>query len=166
MPADMPESSPAFCDMQQRLRRAVRRKADSGCRHFLSGMSRGFDLWAAEAVLELAREGCPIDLWAAIAFPGMQKYWEPEWSRRYDAVLDQAARVFALYDRYQPDCYTTRDRFLVEQSSACICFFDGTPGGTAYTVGLARRRGLEIVNLADPQLSLFENETIMRGNVP
>lgn len=166
MPADMAEGSPAFCGMQQRLRRAIRQASDGGFRHFLSGMSRGFDLWAAEAVLELAREGCPIDLWAAIAFPGMQKYWEPEWSRRYDAVLDQAARVFALYDRYQPDCYTTRDRFLVEQSSACICFFDGTPGGTAYTVGLARRRGLDIINLADPQLSLFENETITRGSAP
>lgn len=156
MPADCAEGSPAFRAMQRRLRSAVRRAAEDGACHFLSGMSRGFDLWAAECVLQLMREGAPIDLWAAIAFPGMQENWEPRWRQRYDAVLAQATRVFALYNRYQPDCYTARDRFLVEQSSTCICFFDGTPGGTAYTVGLARRRGLRVVNLADPQLSLFE----------
>lgn len=164
MPADMPEGSPAFCEMQQRLRRAILRTSDGGCRHFLCGMSRGFDIWAAEAVLGLMREGFHIDLWAAIAFPGMQEYWEPEWKQRYHAVLAQADRVFPLYSRYEPNCYTARDRFLVEQSGTCICFFDGTPGGTAYTVGLARRRGLPVINLADPQLSLFETNFAAKGS--
>lgn len=156
MPTDMPEGSPAFDDMLQRLRHAIVRASDDGCGCFLSGMSRGFDLWAAETVLALMREGYDIKLWCAIAFPGMQEAWEPEWKQRYDAVLAQAAHIFPLYRRYEPNCYTARDRFLVEQSGTCICFFDGTPGGTAYTVGLARRSGLKIVNLADTQLSLFE----------
>ncbi len=160
MPEDMQEHSPAFADMTQRLRCAIHDAAGQGYRHFLSGMSRGFDLWAAEAVLELARQGEAIDLWAAIAFPGMEQYWEPLWRARYTSALAQASRTFPLCDRYEPDCYKKRDRFLVEQSSLCICFFDGTPGGTQYTVGYARRSGLAIDNLADQQLSLFHSNSI------
>lgn len=156
MPKDMPEGCAAFTDMLSRLRNAIQKAADNGCRHFLSGMSRGFDLWAAEMVLELQIQGLYIDLWAAIAYPGMQQYWEPEWQKRYHTVLSQAARIFPVFDRYQPECYTIRDRFLVEQSSRCICFFDGTPGGTAYTVAYARRSGLQIDNLADMQLTFDE----------
>lgn len=156
MPAGYTEGSAPFADMQRALRAAILRAHRHGCRHFLSGMSRGFDLWAADAVLALQRDGLPIDLWAAVAFPGMQRGWEKLWQARYQDALTRAARVSALFERYTPECYTVRDRFLVEQSCRCICFFDGTPGGTAYTVRYARRRGLVIDNLADRQLSLFE----------
>lgn len=153
MPSDMTEGSPAFMDMLHQLKLAVCDAADHGYRHFLSGMSRGFDIWAAEIVLDLARQGMNIDLWAAIAFPGMHQDWHADWRTRYDDVLAQARRIFPLYDRYTVDCYTARDRFLVEQSSLCICYFDGIEGGTQYTVNYARRKGLIIQNLADPQIS-------------
>lgn len=155
MPSGYEEGTPAFQNMLQRLRESVVSAADSGCRHFLCGMSRGFDLWAAETVLSLMEEGYCIDLWAAIAFPGMQQHWEPEWQERYHHALLHASHVFPSFDRYTPECYTVRDRFLVDQSSRCICFFDGTPGGTQYTVNYAKRSGLYVDNLADPQLSLF-----------
>ena len=155
MPPDMSEHAPAFRQMTDRLRQEIVHAAQSGYCCFLSGMSRGFDLWAAEAVLSLQKEGLPIELWAAVAFPSMQEYWEPEWQARYRTVLRQASRVFSVADAYVPNCYTMRDRLLVEKSSMCICFFDGKPGGTQYTVNYARKRGLTVVNLAEMQLSFF-----------
>lgn len=153
MPQNMTEGSSAFLDMLSRLRHAIKHASENGFRYFLSGMSRGFDLWAAETVLELKHSGYDIRLWAAIAFPGMDAYWEPEWQTRYNNVLLQADHIFPVAQKYSPECYTVRDRFLVQQSNHCICFFDGVPGGTAYTVGLARRSGLTIDNLADMQLT-------------
>ena len=44
---------------------------------------------------------------------------------------------------------------MVGASSLLVCYFDGQPGGTAQTVRLAEHDGLEIINLADPQLQLF-----------
>ncbi|MCD8357326.1 MAG: DUF1273 domain-containing protein [Clostridia bacterium] len=158
MPQNIQEGSAAFANMLQRLRQAICQASDDGYRHFLSGMSRGFDLWAAEIVLELQAQGYAIDLWAAIAYPGMHQYWEPRWQERYNIVLSKAAKIFPVFGQYTQECYTVRDRFLVEQSSRCICFFDGTPGGTAYTVNYARRSGLIIVNLADMQLT-FDDST-------
>ncbi len=156
MPSGYQEGSRLFCDMQVQLCQAIHRAYIHGCRHFLSGMSRGFDLWAAQAVLALRGEGLPIELWAAVAFPDMHMHWEFIWRTRYQHTLAQASRTFCIFPRYTPECYTVRDRFLVERSSRCICFFDGTPGGTAYTVHYARRHHLIIDNLADQQLSLFD----------
>ena len=156
MPADMAEGTPEFDRMLCRLRTAILRAAEQGYTVFLSGMSRGFDLWAAEVVLELQDRGLDIALWAAIAFHGMEQYWEPEWQARYDTALRRARHTFAICDRYEPGCYTRRDAFLVQRSSRCICFFDGVPGGTEYTVNAARRAGHTIVNLADNQLVLHE----------
>ena len=153
MPPNLSEDSAAFDALMQRLCRSIRRASHAGYRHFLSGMSRGFDLWAAEAVINLQMHGCPIDVWAAVAYPGMEQYWEPEWQTRYNNVLLQADHIFPVAQKYSPECYTVRDRFLVQQSNHCICFFDGVPGGTAYTVGLARRSGMTIDNLADMQLT-------------
>lgn len=152
MPADLSEGTAAFSNMLQHLRQSILRASNISYQHFISGMSRGFDLWAAEAVLELQQQGCAIDLWAVIAFPGMEQYWEPEWQQRYHAVLTQAAKIFSVSDKYTPMCYHQRDRYLVEHSNRCICFFDGVPGGTAYTVRYARRCGLSIDNLAERQL--------------
>ncbi|MGN1030944.1 MAG: SLOG family protein, partial [Butyricicoccaceae bacterium] len=151
MPAGMAEGTPGFNQMRSHLRIAILRTAEQGYTAFLSGMSRGFDLWAAEVVLELQDRGLDIELWAALAFHGMEEYWEPEWQTRYNTVLRRARHTFAVCDRYEPGCYTKRDAFLVQRSSRCICFFDGVPGGTEYTVSAARRAGHAVVNLADPQ---------------
>ena len=156
MPSGYQEGSLLFCGMQEDLCQAIRRAYTHGCRYFLSGMSRGFDLWAAQAVLTLREEGLPIELWAAIAFPNMHTHWNSIWRARYRHALAQASRTFCISPRYAPECYAVRDRFLVEHSSRCICFFDGTPGGTAYTVNYARKQHIIIDNLADNQLSLFD----------
>lgn len=154
MPQDTRPGSDAFRRMIDALRCECLRAVEDGYTVFLSGMSRGFDLWAASIVLELQERGLKIDLWAAIAFHGMEQYWEPEWQALYERILRRARHTFACFDVYQPGCYTIRDRLLVERSSRIICYYDGVPGGTEYTVNYAKRTGLEICNLADPQIHL------------
>ncbi|WP_087066746.1 SLOG family protein [Intestinibacillus massiliensis] len=135
------------------LLRAVCNAAGLGYTHFVTGMSRGFDLWAAQAVLALAGTA-GLSLVCAIPFDGQDAGWPPAWRAAYDEALRHAAQVFLLAPAYAPGCYHTRNRFLVESSSRLICYFDGQPGGTAYTVRYAKRRGLELDNVADPQVSL------------
>lgn len=136
------------------LKDAIQRAADAGCRVFLCGMSRGFDLWAARAVLEL-REELGLLLWCALPYADQEAAWEDDWRALHREVAAHADQVYCLAERYFPGCYHDRNRFLVEGASRMICYFDGQPGGTAYTVRLARERGVYIDNLADPQLSFF-----------
>lgn len=92
MPHGYQENSRLFAELQMDLCQAIRRAHAQGCLHFLSGMSRGFDLWAAQAVLAVRGEGLPIDLWAAVAFPDMHTRWELLWQARYRHILHRQAR--------------------------------------------------------------------------
>jgi len=52
-----------------------------------------------------------------------------------------------------------RNRYMVEQSSVCVAYFNGSNGGTASTWRMANRYGRMVINLCtDPadenQLSL------------
>lgn len=136
------------------LDRAITDAAAQGYTGFFSGMSTGFDLWAAEAVLR-ARETLPIQLFCAIPFDHQADHYPSEWKRRFNHCLLAADRVFALSRNYHAGCYAARNRFMVDASSLLICYFDGKPGGTAQTVRMAKQSGLRIVNLADGQLQLF-----------
>lgn len=156
MPPHLHPGTDSFREMIDALRCECLRAAESGYTAFLCGMSRGFDLWAASVVLELQERGLEIELWAALAFPGMEQYWEPEWQRLYRRALRAARHTFSCFDQYQPGCYTVRDRLLVDRSSRIICYYDGISGGTEYTVNYAKRSGLDVYNLADPQIR-FEN---------
>lgn len=136
------------------LDRAIADAAAQGYTGFFSGMSTGFDLWAAEAVLR-ARETLPIQLFCAIPFDRQADRYSPEWKRRFNHCLLAADRVFVLSRDYYAGCYAARNRFMVDASSLLICYFDGKPGGTAQTVRMAKQNNLRIVNLADAQLQLF-----------
>ena len=47
-------------------------------------------------------------------------------------------------------CMQRRDRYMVDHASLLIAAFDGSAGGTRYTVEYAMRRGLDVVDLAIP----------------
>lgn len=137
------------------LERAVRRAASSGCVVFMTGMSRGFDLWGAQMVLALRAE-LGLKLWCVIPFAAQAEQWGDEWRELYQDVLLHSDRTFCLAEDYSPDCFYHRNRFLVQGASRMICWYDGQTGGTAYTVRLARKEGLWIDNLADPQTSFWD----------
>ena len=140
--------------LEEGLDRAVCGAAARGYTRFLSGMSTGFDLWAAEAVLR-ARAQLPVQLLCAVPFDRQADRYPLDWKRRFNRCLLAADRVYALARQYYAGCYAARNRFMVDASSLLICYFDGRPGGTAQTVRMAKEAGLEIVNLASGQMQLF-----------
>ena len=136
------------------LDRAVERAALQGYTRFLSGMSTGFALWAAQAVLR-ARAHFPVELLCAVPFDRQADQYPAIWKRSFNQCLLAADRVYALSRQYYPGCYAARNRFMVDASSLLICYFSGQPGGTAQTVRMAEQAGLRIVNLAERQMTLF-----------
>lgn len=143
----------AMSTLSAALEQAITRCAQRGITRFFTGMSTGFDLWAAEAVLRM-REQLPVQLLCAIPFDQQADRYSPTWKRIYNRCLLSADWVHSLSHRYHAGCYAARNRFMVDNSSFVICYFDGKPGGTAQTLRMARQQGLEILNLADPQLTL------------
>lgn len=137
-----------YCgDGADALRRTVETLYDRGFRTFLSGMAVGFDLAAAEAVLELRGRRPDVRLVAVVPFEGQQTRFSGADRARFDRVLAEADGVEVLSVAYHRGCYAVRNDFLVDHAAVLVAWYDGMPGGTHYTVRRALRRGLEIVNL-------------------
>ncbi|MDE6070127.1 MAG: DUF1273 domain-containing protein [Alistipes sp.] len=134
-----------------------------GVRTFLSGMAVGFDLAAAEAVLACRDELPGLRLVAVVPFEGQQARFSALDRARFDRVLAAADETIVLSPVYHRGVYTVRNDFLVAHAAHLIAWFDGSPGGTHYTVRRAARFGRRIDNLCPagpafpgPQPTLFE----------
>lgn len=150
------QREPYFFDvLRTDLRAAIRHAVDLEYRRFITGMSRGFDLWAAEEVINLQREFPHLQLIAAIPFSGMETRWEPYWRDLYAQICEHCEYRSCMFNRFTPRCYHARDEYMVQHSSRVICWNNGTLGGTAYTCQYAERHGITLDNIHRPYYSLF-----------
>lgn len=129
------------------LHAVVRRLYGRGCRTFLCGMAAGFDLAAAEAVLCCREELPDVRLVAVIPFEGQESRFSAADRERYARVRAAADSEVVLLPAYRPGCYARRNDYLVDRASVVVAWYDGSPGGTHYTVRRALRRGREVVGL-------------------
>ena len=141
------------------LARAVRELYALGYRNLLCGMAVGFDIEAAEVALALREELAGVRVIAIVPFEGMQRSFSEEWRSRFERIVADADEVITLAPKYSAEVYTVRNNFLVDNSSTCIAYFDGSKGGTAYTVRRAIKGLLHLINLYHtPQGQLFAGE--------
>ena len=136
--------------LKARLRREILRavKAD-GVGHFLTGMALGVDTWAAEIVLSL-RGRWPVTLEAVLPCAGQDARWTAESRERYRSILSRCDLVTPLQDRYTPDCFARRNRYLVEHSDLVIAVCNGSPSGTGSTVSYANALGKPVRQVRPP----------------
>ena len=126
--------------LEERIRQAI---AD-GYTDFITGMQRGVDLWAAEILLDLKKEGHAIRIIAACAFKGMEDRWEMQWKARYNRILKAADEINVIGKYPGREAFFARDEWMVDHASRLIAVFTGAPGGTKKTVDYAKKKGLEI----------------------
>lgn len=122
-----------------------------GVRTFLAGGALGFDALAAEAVIECRKEHRDIRLVIVIPCRDQAARWSAEQRARYERINAAADEVICLAEHYYRGCMHDRNRYMIDNSRACICYLTEQTGGTAYTVGYARSKGLKIFNLAKPR---------------
>lgn len=129
------------------LKEQIERAADEGYTDFITGMQRGVDLWAAEAVLKLIDKDRQIRLIAACAFRGMEENLDLDWKDRYYYVLSRSELVYYISDQPDRRAYLARNHWMVDRASRLIAVYTGAPGGTKETMEYARKKKLDIVSL-------------------
>lgn len=120
-----------------------------GITHFISGMAIGFDMIAAELVLELKKYYPFITLECAIPCKEQDKLWREQQKERYKYILSKADKITYVSDRpYFDGCMKKRNEYMIDNSSVLIALFNGKAGGTKQTVDYAKEKGLkvEIIN--------------------
>lgn len=133
--------------VSQRVRETVMALHGEGYRHFLCGMAEGFDLLAAEAVIELKRDLPELRLVAVIPFPGQAAGFDIRTRERYDGIVACCDDTVTICHSYGTDCFHRRNDHLIDHSDVLVCYFNGSKGGTAYTVRRALKARLRVINL-------------------
>lgn len=141
------ESRPDCLTLKARLAQALEELYDRGARHFICGMAQGCDLYFAEAVLRLREERPDVTLEAALPCPTQTRSWPEKERRRYQAILDRCDLETLVQQHYDRGCMLRRNRYMVERSAMLLAVYNGSGGGTRYTISHALDCGLQIVTL-------------------
>lgn len=121
----------------------------SGVTRFCSGGAMGFDLLAAELVLEKKKSGTDISLSMILPCRSQADRWPAATRRRYNNVIEQADEVIYIADKYDQFCMHLRNRRLVDEADILLCYLVREASGTAFTRNYAIDRDKKIINLAD-----------------
>lgn len=138
----------AVARLRSRLREACVCALDAGCTHFISGFAQGSDLLFAQTVLALSEEYA-LTLEAALPFPDACAYWCAEDKALFHALLARCDSVHAVSDHPGKRFYMMRNDYIVNACDRLIAVYDGKPGGTAYTLRRAMRKGV-VIDLIKP----------------
>lgn len=123
--------------------------ADRGYENFIAGGALGFDTMAACRIIAARHRYGGIRLILALPSRTQTDGWPMEDVKLYRRILGMADEAVYLSDFYYAGCYHARNDWMVDHSSVCISYLTKKSGGTAYTVGRAKRSGLAVCNLAD-----------------
>lgn len=88
-----------------------------------------------------------LRLVAVIPFRGQESRFPAADREPFRRVLAAADHSVTLSPSYHAGCYAVRNNYLVEHAALLVAWYDGSPGGTHYTVRRALGRGLEFINL-------------------
>lgn len=141
---------PDYCRLSDMLRATCLELYGEGFTRFLSGMALGVDMLAAEVVLKMRKEHPEVSLTCVLPCRDQANRWQEADRLRYQDILRQADEVVCLQESYSRFAMLARDRYLVQHSDCLLAVFNGSPGGTKYTVDCALRAGRRVVRI-DPQ---------------
>jgi len=128
------------------LDRVILNLIKNGTKIFYCGMAVGFDLLAAESIIEF-KKSYDIKLFACIPCSGQSENYSSANKRRYDRILQHCDCEILLAPSYYYGCMQARDRFLVDNCDVLISYLRKNKGGTYYTVNYARQKGIKLIEL-------------------
>ena len=112
----------------------------------ISGLAQGFDQYAAFVCLKLG-----IPLTCAIPHVGQESIWPAESQAVYHKLLNRADEVVIVSNGgYSAEKMLIRNRWMIDHCDEALACFDGTVGGTKYTVDYAKSQK-KPVHIIDPK---------------
>ena len=122
---------------------------DAGYRRFFCGCALGFDTQAALQTVRFRETHPDTVLLLAIPCADQSDRWTGPDREVYRRILSLADDRIVLSPAYYRGAMLTRNRYMADRSSLCICYMTHWKGGTASAVRYAMaREPMRIVNLA------------------
>lgn len=134
-------------EIKSKLTVAIDSAIRDGFTTFISGMSRGVDMWAAEIVLNKRIVNSSLQLICESPYKGFERSWNLIEQKRYNNIIKNADSVIYLGEHYFHGCFQIRNCHMVNNSSRVISAYTGENGGTRYTVEYAQKRNIQVINI-------------------
>lgn len=134
-------------EIKFKLTDAIDNAIRDGFTTFISGMSRGVDMWAAEIVLNKRVENTSLKLICESPFKGFERSWNLMEQKRYNNIIENADSVIYFGEHYFHGCFQIRNCHMVNNSSRVISAYAGESGGTRHTIEYARKRNVQVINI-------------------
>lgn len=131
------------------LKMEITQALSDGFTIFITGMSRGIDIWAAQLVLKEREKNPQIKLICAVPFAGFEKNWNYKWQMEYNEIVSKADDVCYVCEKYFKGAFFVRNKFMVDRSNLVISAFNGAKGGTGYTINYALSNNVKVRNIFD-----------------
>lgn len=138
-----------YDSIARRLQKEIIDYIVNGYLYFGAGGALGFDTLAAQTILRLKKDYPIIRLILVLPCITQSYGWNEMDKSIYEDIKSQADKVVYTSQEYLKGCMFKRNRHLVDNSSACICYLTENKGGTYYTVNYARQNNLKITNIAE-----------------
>ena len=143
------ENNIGYLRLQSNINKAIFEALELGYIFFLCGMTRGFDLLCADILLDIREQHSQYrNISLTTVLPYASHTFTGEWGNLHRTVKQCANQIVIVSPTYVLSCYEQRNRYLIDNSSHLICYWDGVEGGTAQTLRMAKAKGLTIHNLA------------------
>ena len=158
----IPERDLAF--VREKTVHAVRLLSSCGFRFFLCGGAVGFDMLAEDVIAEEAAKNSSVSLVLAIPCRNQTENWLKAGKggtsaiREYMRLKAAAESVIYLHDFYFDGCMRERNQFMVDNSSFCVAYYNGSfRSGAGQTFRMAQKAGLKIYNIYGLSGTAHEN---------
>ncbi len=129
--------------VKEALKQEIDYALAEGYTDFIFGFAEGVDQFFAEAVLEKKKLNPELRLIAAI--PTQQRLSSLQRKAEATVLLDACCEIVVISEKYLPNVYEKRNRYMLERSDRVIAVYDGREkGGTAGTIRLSRKLNKEL----------------------
>ena len=123
-----------------------------GVTDFYAGGALGFDMLCENTVLEIKESNPNVKLHMVLPCGLYQqcKNWLEAEKGENQRICRMADSVEILSELYYDGCMKKRNARIVELGDICVCYWDGRKmGGTFQTVNMAKKKGVQIINIFD-----------------
>lgn len=134
-------------NIEESLSLEINKLIKRGYYRFIAGGALGFDTLAAQTVLHLKKEYPHLQLILALPCETQSKSWSVQDQVIYDTIKHKADQVIYISKEYSRGCMHKRNRYMIDNSSVCICYLNKATGGTAYTADYAKKHGVTVINI-------------------
>lgn len=115
--------------------------------HFIAGGAMGVDTDFAETIIKLRDSKYKeITLELAIPFINHHSAFPLQDKKRFEIVKNKANTITYTMERYTNFAYHVRNRYMVDNSSTVLAFWNGeTKGGTYSTINCTKKQGKQLL---------------------